>query len=48
MDLGSIRAITFDFGNTLVPVDRVGLRRVVEATGEAVVERLRHMNSQLG
>lgn len=40
MDLASIRAITFDFGNTLVPVDRAGLRRVVVATGEAVVERL--------
>jgi HAD superfamily hydrolase (TIGR01509 family) len=40
VDLGSIRAITFDFGNTLVAVDRAGLRRVVEATGEAVVERL--------
>ena len=40
MDLGSIDAITFDFGNTLVPVDRAGLRRVVEVTGRAVVERL--------
>ena len=40
MDVASIRAITFDFGNTLVPVDRAGLRRVVEATGQAVVERL--------
>ncbi len=40
MDLASIRAITFDFGNTLVPVDRAGLQRVVHATGEAVVERL--------
>jgi FMN phosphatase YigB (HAD superfamily) len=40
MDLASIRAITFDFGNTLVAVDRAGLRRVVEATGEAVIERL--------
>jgi HAD superfamily hydrolase (TIGR01509 family) len=39
-DLASIGTITFDFGNTLVPVDRAGLRRVVEATGEAVVERL--------
>jgi FMN phosphatase YigB (HAD superfamily) len=29
MDLASIGAITFDFGNTLVPVDRAGLRRVV-------------------
>jgi FMN phosphatase YigB (HAD superfamily) len=40
MDLASIRAITFDFGNTLVPVDRAGLHRVVVATGEAVIERL--------
>jgi HAD superfamily hydrolase (TIGR01509 family) len=40
VDLSSIRAITFDFGNTLVAVDRAGLRRVVEATGQAVVERL--------
>ena len=40
MDLTSIQAITFDFGNTLVPVDRAGLRRVVEATGDAVVARL--------
>lgn len=40
MDFASIRAITFDFGNTLVPVDRAGLRRVVVATGEAIVERL--------
>jgi HAD superfamily hydrolase (TIGR01509 family) len=39
-DLGSIGTITFDFGNTLVPIDRAGLRRVVEATGEAVGERL--------
>ena len=40
MDLASIGAITFDFGNTLVPVDRAGLRRVVEVTARAVVERL--------
>lgn len=40
MDPASIRAITFDFGNTLVQVDRAGLRRVVEATGGAVVARL--------
>jgi putative hydrolase of the HAD superfamily len=40
LDPASIRAITFDFGNTLVPVDRAGLRRVVEATGEAIVGRL--------
>jgi len=35
-----LRAITFDFGNTLVPVDRAALRRVVEATAAAVVVRL--------
>jgi len=40
MDLASIGAITFDFGNTLVPVDRAGLRRVVEETATVVVERL--------
>jgi FMN phosphatase YigB (HAD superfamily) len=40
MDIASIGAITFDFGNTLVPVDRAGLRRVVEVTAAAVVERL--------
>jgi HAD superfamily hydrolase (TIGR01509 family) len=34
------RAITFDFGNTLVAVDRARLRRVVEATAEAVSDRL--------
>ena len=40
LDLAPIGTITFDFGNTLVPVDRAGLRRVVQATAEAVVERL--------
>jgi FMN phosphatase YigB (HAD superfamily) len=35
-----LRAITFDFGNTLVAVDRAALRRVVEVTASAVVERL--------
>jgi FMN phosphatase YigB (HAD superfamily) len=39
-DASSIEAITFDFGNTLVPVGRAGLRSVVEATGRAVVDRL--------
>jgi len=38
--LAGIEAVTFDFGNTLVPVDRAGLRRVVERTAERVVERL--------
>ena len=36
----AVRAITFDFGNTLVRVDRAGLRSVVEATADAVVVRL--------
>ncbi len=36
---GGLRAITFDFGNTLVPVDRGGLRRVVDATARAAAER---------
>jgi HAD superfamily hydrolase (TIGR01509 family) len=35
-----IRAITFDFGNTLVAVDRAGLHRVVERTADAVCSRL--------
>lgn len=40
VDVASIEAITFDFGNTLVQVDRAGLRRVVETTGAAIVEQL--------
>ena len=35
-----LRAITFDFGNTLVAVDRAALHGVVEATAAAVVVRL--------
>jgi HAD superfamily hydrolase (TIGR01509 family) len=35
-----LQAITFDFGNTLVAVDRASLHRVVEVTAAAVVERL--------
>jgi HAD superfamily hydrolase (TIGR01509 family) len=31
--------VTFDFGNTLVPVDRTGLDRVVDRTARAIVER---------
>ncbi len=38
--LDGLRAITFDFGNTLVPVDRDGLRRVVRQTAEEVSARL--------
>ena len=38
--LGGLVAITFDFGNTLVHVDRAGLRRVVEATAEHVCARI--------
>lgn len=34
-----LAAVTFDFGNTLVHVDRAGLRRVVEATAEQVCAR---------
>jgi HAD superfamily hydrolase (TIGR01509 family) len=34
------RAITFDFGNTLVAVDRPSLQSVVEATADAVSARL--------
>ena len=35
----AVEAITFDFGNTLVQVDRAGLRRVVEVTAAYVTER---------
>ncbi len=34
-----VDVITFDFGNTLVPVDRAALRRVVERTARAVATR---------
>lgn len=34
--LDGIRAVTFDFGNTLVPVGRAALRRVVEITADEV------------
>ena len=36
-DLSEIDAITFDFGNTLVPVGRAQLHRVVELTADAIV-----------
>ena len=35
-----IEAITFDFGNTLVPVPAAGLRAVVETTATAMADRL--------
>jgi len=38
--LDDVRCITFDFGNTLVPVDRAALRRVVELTGEWAIRHL--------
>ena len=38
--LEGIRAITFDFGNTLVPVGRAALGRVVELTADAVTARI--------
>jgi FMN phosphatase YigB (HAD superfamily) len=37
--LAGIAAITFDFGNTLVPVGRSALRRVVELTADAIFGR---------
>jgi HAD superfamily hydrolase (TIGR01509 family) len=37
--LAGIAAVTFDFGNTLVPVTRIALQRVVELTAIAVCER---------
>src|SRR4029079_14084606 len=39
-DPSSLKAITFDFGNTLVPVGGAGLQHVVEATGQAVIDRM--------
>ncbi len=41
--LEGIAAITFDFGNTLVPVTRSALQRVVELTAAAVCERWRDL-----
>jgi FMN phosphatase YigB (HAD superfamily) len=38
--LSQVEAITFDFGNTLVPIDRAGLRRVVQLTAREVAVRL--------
>ena len=38
--LEGVRTVTFDFGNTLLPVDRSGLERVVERTIDAVNVRL--------
>ena len=35
----SVAAITLDFGNTLVMVDRPGLRNVVEQTADALIEQ---------
>ena len=37
--LSGIGAITFDFGNTLVPVGRTALRQVVELTADAICGR---------
>jgi HAD superfamily hydrolase (TIGR01509 family) len=42
--LEGIRAITFDFGNTLVPVDGEGLARVVDVTADAVVVRMKDLD----
>ena len=35
-----IAAITFDFGNTLLRIDRAGLRRAVELTAERTADSL--------
>jgi HAD superfamily hydrolase (TIGR01509 family) len=40
LPLEGVEAITFDFGNTLVPVGRAALRRVVDLTADAVTERV--------
>jgi FMN phosphatase YigB (HAD superfamily) len=37
--LAAVSAITFDFGNTLVPVGRAALQRVVELTADAICGR---------
>jgi HAD superfamily hydrolase (TIGR01509 family) len=37
--LAGVGAVTFDFGNTLVPVDRAGLARVVQLTAAALTSR---------
>jgi HAD superfamily hydrolase (TIGR01509 family) len=39
LDPARIGAITFDFGNTLVPVGRAALRRVVERTADEICSR---------
>lgn len=41
MGLSGIRAVTLDFGNTLVPVDRSALRAVVDQTARRVCPSLR-------
>ncbi len=40
-DAGAIRAVTFDFGDTLVPVSAAAFRAVVREAAGDVVERLR-------
>jgi FMN phosphatase YigB (HAD superfamily) len=40
IQLDAITAITFDFGNTLVPVDRASLRRVVDVTATRLASAL--------
>ena len=39
-DLAELAALTFDFGNTLVRVDRAALRRAVQLTAERIADRL--------
>jgi HAD superfamily hydrolase (TIGR01509 family) len=40
VDAAAIDAVTLDFGNTLVPVTRAGLARVVGLTGERIAAQL--------
>jgi len=47
VELSEIEAITFDFGNTLVPVGRAQLHRVVELTAEAIVAADRRIDRAL-
>jgi FMN phosphatase YigB (HAD superfamily) len=45
--LDDVRAVTFDFGNTLVPVGRAELRRAVALTADRVAVRLGPFDPQV-
>ena len=46
-DLAELAALTFDFGNTLVRVDRAALRRAVQLTAERIADRLAGLAHQV-